>query len=160
VNGRYRRTLELLSRHGVDFVVVGGVAAVLQGVPLVTFDVDVVHGRTDENVDRLLSALAELDARYRGDPRGLAPTRETLLGPGHHLLSTALGPLDLLGAVAGGLAYEDLARDTVTLDLAGLAVPVLSLPRLIEVKEATGRPKDLAALPTLRATLEEIRRKG
>ena len=123
MNGRYRRTLELLSRHGVDFVVVGGVAAVLQGVPLVTFDVDVVHGRTDENVDRLLSALAELDARYRGDPRGLAPTRETLLGPGHHLLSTALGPLDLLGAVAGGLAYEDLARDTVTLDLAGLAVP-------------------------------------
>ena len=160
MNERYRRTLELLSRHGVDFVVVGGVAAVLQGVPLVTFDVDVVHGRTDENVDRLLSALAELDARYRGDPRGLAPTRETLLGPGHHLLSTALGPLDLLGAVAGGLAYEDLARDTVTLDLSGLAVPVLALPRLIEVKEATGRPKDLAALPTLRATLEEIRRKG
>src|SRR5690606_38182380 len=95
VNERYRRTLELLSRHGVDFVVVGGVAAVLQGVPLVTFDVDVVHGRTDENVDRLLAALAELDARYRGDPRGLVPTRETLLGPGQHLLSTALGPLDL-----------------------------------------------------------------
>lgn len=157
---RYRRTLELLGRRGVDFVVVGGVAAVLQGVPLVTFDVDVVHRRTEGNVDRLQAALAELGARYRGDPRGLVPTRETLLGPGHHLLSTTLGPLDLLGAVAGGLSWEELVPDTVTLDLAGLEVPVLALPRLIEVKEATGRPKDLAALPTLRATLEEIRRRG
>ena len=157
---RYRRTLELLSRHGVDFLVVGGVAAVLQGAPIVTFDVDVVHARTKDNVGRLQAALAELGARYRADPRGLAPTRETLLGPGHHLLSTSLGPLDLLGSVAGGLAYEDLAPDTVTLAVADLAVPVLALPRLIEVKEATGRPKDLAALPTLRATLEEIRRRG
>jgi hypothetical protein len=160
VNDRYRRTLELLSLHGVDLVVVGGIAAVLQGVPLVTFDLDVVHRRTGENVDRLVAALAGLDARYRGDPRGLVPTRETLLGPGHHLLSTTLGPLDLLGTVAAGLAWEDLVPDTVTLDLAGFAIPVLALPRLIAVKEATGRPKDLAALPTLRATLEEIRRKG
>lgn len=157
---RYRQTLELLGGHGVELVVVGGIAAVLQGVPLVTFDLDVVHCRTRENVDRLLSALDDLGARYRGDPRDLAPTRDTLMGPGHHLLSTRLGPLDVLGAVANGLVFEDLVADTVTLQLGDLRVPVLDLARLISVKEATGRPKDLAALPTLKATLEEIRRKA
>ena len=157
---RYRQTLELLGGHGVELVVVGGIAAVLQGVPLVTFDLDVVHCRTRENVDRLLSALDDLGARYRGDPRGLAPSRDTLMGPGHHLLSTRLGPLDVLGAVADGLVFEDLVADTVTLQLGDLRVPVLDLARLIAVKEATGRPKDLAALPTLKATLEEIRRKA
>ena len=157
---RYRQTLELLGGHGVELVVVGGIAAVLQGVPLVTFDLDIVHRRTAGNVDRLLAALDELGARYRGDPRGLAPSRDTLMGPGHHLLSTRLGPLDVLGAVANGLVFEDLVADTVTLELEELRVPVLDLARLIAVKEATGRPKDLAALPTLKATLEEIRRKA
>jgi hypothetical protein len=157
---RYRQTLELLGGHGVELVVVGGIAAVLQGVPLVTFDLDVVHRRTAENVDRLLAALEELGARYRRDPRGLAPSRDTLMGPGHHLLSTRLGPLDVLGAVANGLVFEDLVADTVTLELADLRVPVLDLARLIAVKEATGRPKDLAVLPILKATLEEIRRKA
>ena len=59
---RYRRTLELLSRHGVELVVVGGVAAVLPGVPIVTFDVDVVHARTEDDVGRLLAALPTLRA--------------------------------------------------------------------------------------------------
>jgi hypothetical protein len=157
---RYRQTLELLGGHGVELVVVGGIAAVLQGVPLVTFDLDIVHRRTAENVGRLLAALDELGAGYRGDPRGLAPSRDTLMGPGHHLLSTRLGPLDVLGAVANGLVFEDLVADTVTLVLEDLRVPVLDLARLIAVKEATGRPKDLAVLPTLKATLEEIRRKA
>lgn len=157
---RYLSTLERLAAHRVELVVVGGVAAVLQGAPVVTFDLDVVHRRTGENVERLFDALEELEARYRGDPRALRPSRELLRGPGHHLLATTLGPLDLLGAIGDGLAYEDLVVDTVTLDLPGLAVPVLELSRLIAVKESLGRPKDLAALPTLRATLDEIRRRS
>ena len=160
MTARYLPTLLRLSAHRVELVVVGGVAAVLQGVPVVTFDLDVVHRRTEENVDRLYEALGGMDAKYRGDPRGLRPSREDLRGPGHHLLSTALGPLDLLGAIGGGLAFEDLVGDTVTLDLPGLSVPVLELSRLIAVKEGLGRPKDLAVLPTLKATLEEIRRRG
>lgn len=157
---RYLSTLERLAVRRVEFVVVGGVAAVLQGAPVVTFDLDVVHRRTEENVERLFGALEEMEARYRGDPRALRPSRELLLGPGHHLLATALGPLDLLGTIGKGLTFEALVADAVTLDLPGLSVPVLELSRLIAVKESLGRPKDLAVLPMLKATLDEIRRRS
>lgn len=154
---RYRNLLRALVEARVEFIVVGGVAGVLQGAPIVTFDLDLVHRRTDENVGRLLGVLGSLHARYR-DPRNLVPTVSHLLGPGHNLLVTDHGPLDLLGTVATGLAYEDLFVDTVVLDLDGAEIPVLGLARLIEVKAAAGRPKDLAALPVLRATLDESRR--
>jgi hypothetical protein len=159
VTPRYRPLLEALLGGRVEFVVVGGVAAVLQGAPVVTFDLDVVHRRTEGNVARLLEVLAALGATYRSDPRGLRPTAEGLLGTGHHLLSTALGPLDLLGAIGDGLGFAELVAGALTLDLPGGAVPVLGLARLIEVKEAVGRPKDLAALPVLRATLDEASRR-
>lgn len=154
---RYRNLLRALAEARVEFIVVGGVAGVLQGAPIVTFDLDLVHRRTPENVQRLLGVLEALHARYR-DPRDLLPTASHLLGPGHNLLATDHGPLDLLGAIATGLAYEDLLADTVVLDLDGTEIPVLGLARLIEVKTAAGRPKDLAVLPTLRATLDESRR--
>jgi predicted nucleotidyltransferase len=157
VTPRFARTLKTLAEAQVDFVVVGGIAAVLQGAPIVTFDLDLVHRRTPDNVARLLAVLEALHARYR-DPRNLKPAASTLLGPGHHLLATDHGPLDLLGAIADGLTYDDLAADTVSLDVEGHTVPVLGLPRLIAVKQAAGRPKDLAVLPTLRATLTEQRR--
>lgn len=157
MNPRYATTLKALADAGVDFVVIGGIAAVLQGAPIVTFDLDLVHRRTADNVARLLAVLEALHARYR-DPRDLPPAASTLLGPGHHLLTTNYGPLDLLGSIADGLAYEDLAADTVSLDVDGRPVAVLALARLIEVKQATGRPKDLAVIPTLRATLAEQRR--
>lgn len=154
---RYRSLLRALAEGRVEFIVVGGVAGVLQGAPIVTFDLDLVHRRTPGNVQRLLAVLGSLHARYR-DPRDLLPTAPHLLGPGHNLLATDHGPLDLLGAIATGLVYEDLLADTVVLDLDGIEVPVLELARLIEVKVAAGRPKDLAALPVLRATLDESRR--
>jgi len=75
--------LRALSDHEVDYLVVGMLAAVLQGAPAVTFDVDIVHRRSPENVARLLAALRDLDAVYRGDPRRLRPVETHLLGPGH-----------------------------------------------------------------------------
>lgn len=155
---RFRPTLEALASRRVESIVVGGVAAVLQGAPIATFDLDLVHRRSAENVARLHDALTALQATYRGDPRGLTPTQATLLGPGHHLLSTVHGPLDLLGSIGDGLTYEDLIPDTLILEIDGEQIPVLELSRLIEVKEAVGRAKDLAVLPTLRATLEASRR--
>src|SRR5512137_1229510 len=105
--------LARLAASGTDFLLVGGLAAVAQGAPLSTVDVDVVHRRDPENVDRLLAFLESVDARYRGRPAGqlLRPTRETLLGDGHQLLVTSLGPLDVLGAIEGGLGYAELLPD-------------------------------------------------
>ncbi|XXY53339.1 hypothetical protein WME91_19605 [Sorangium sp. So ce269] len=90
--------LGVLARHQVDFIVVGGVAAVIQGAPVNTFDLDVVHARTPDNIERLLGALRELDAFYRTDlQRRLPPTASHLVSPGHQLLATNMGTLDLLG---------------------------------------------------------------
>lgn len=74
-------------------------------------------------------------------------------------MRTRLGDLDVLGTLAEGADFEALAGDTVEVDLEGVKVRVLELSRLIAVKKAAGRPKDLAALPMLRATLDEIRKR-
>jgi hypothetical protein len=111
-------------------------------------------------VARLLRVLAGLDAVYRHDPRRLRPDESHLVGPGHQLLTTTLGDLDCLGTIDQDRGYEQLLGLSVEMRLAGgLTMRVLSLPALIEAKTRLGRPKDLAALPVLRATLDETKRR-
>jgi hypothetical protein len=146
--------LRLLARHGVGHVVVGGVAAVLQGAPIFTGDLDVVHSRTPENLRRLLAALAEVHAFYRTRAdRRFEPGEAELASPGHQLLSTDLGDLDLLGTVGEGRSYDELTGRTVRFELPGASVEVLDLAAIIELKEALGREKDRAVLPLLRQVL-------
>jgi len=148
--------LKTLVLYGVDFIIVGGVSAVLQGAPVTTFDLDLVHSRTPDNLERLYQALVDLDAYYR-EPAGrrLRPEPKHLSSSGHHLLMTRAGPLDLLGTIGAGRSYEDLLENTNELEVEDLRVRVLDLETLIEVKEQTGYAKDLAVLPILRRTLEE-----
>jgi hypothetical protein len=158
---RFADLLRRLAASDVEFIVVGMGAAVLQGVPLTTLDLDVVHRRTEANVARLLVVLGGLEAVYRHDPRGLRPQASHLSGPGHQLLRTLLGDLDCLGTIGDGEGYEELLGRTVEVLLpGGLTIRVLDLPAIIESKERAGRPKDLAALPVLRATLDEVRRRS
>lgn len=141
--------IERFAEAGVEFVVVGGVAAVVQGVPTTTFDVDVVHARTPENVARLLAFLPQIGARARGHAPGtrLLPGPEALAGPGHQRLLTDFGALDLLGAIEDGLAYDDLLPFCTTVDIRGREVRTLGLAKLAELKGRSERPKDrLAAL--------------
>lgn len=153
--------LRLLAAHRVEFVVVGMAAGVLRGAPLTTVDLDIVHRREVGNVGRLLDVLAAVRATYRHDSRGLAPTESHLMSEGHQLLATRHGDLDCLGAVGEGDRYEDLLDRAPLLHLLeGVAVHVIDLATLIELKEKAGRPKDLAALPVLRATLAEAKRRG
>jgi hypothetical protein len=160
-HARFAEILARLTAGEVDFVVVGMTAGILHGAPLTTLDLDIVHARSPENVARLLRVLAALDATYRHDARRLRPQESHLAGPGHQLLATSQGDLDCLGTIAGERGYEDLLPDTVAFELEGGAqVRVLSLPALIAAKEKAGRPKDLAVLPVLRATLEESSRRS
>lgn len=153
---RFRDALETLARHGVEFVVVGGVAAVLNGAPISTLDLDLVHARTSENLDRLLAALGEIDARYRDlSGRVIRPERSALAGDGHHLLVTSCGPIDVLGQIGNGLRYEDLLAETVERALGVHRIHVLDLPAVIRTKEQIGRDKDRAVLAVLRRTLQE-----
>jgi len=147
--------LARLAASGADFVLVGGLAAVAQGAPLTTLDVDVVHRRGDDNAQRLLDFLAAVDAHYRGRPPGqvLRPTRELLLGEGHHLLSTTLGPLDVLGAIEGGRDYESLLPETVTLEVEGQRVRVVRLRTLADLKRGATSQKDRLVLAILEDTI-------
>jgi predicted nucleotidyltransferase len=152
-------TLRALHDAGVGFILVGGLAAVLNGAPVNTFDVDIVHSRDTANVARILPVLEALDAIFRMQPeRRLRPNASHLASAGHLNLITRYGPLDLLGTIGNNLSYEDLVPRSVELDVAeGLRIRVLDLETLIAVKEELRGEKDLAVLPILRRTLEEKR---
>lgn len=149
--------LQTLAEHGADFIVVGGVCAVLHGAPVHTFDLDLVHCRAPENLDRLLQALHELDAYFREHgERRLRPDRSHLTSPGHQLLMTRAGPLDLLGTISSDRGYDELLPHTLAMKVRDdLQVRLLDLATLIVIKEETGRDRDQATLPILRRTLEE-----
>jgi predicted nucleotidyltransferase len=152
--------LRAMAEAGIEFIVVGGVAAVLNGAPLNTFDLDIVHARNAANVAKLLPLLDSLDAIFRFQPeRRIEPTAEYLSGPGHLNLITRCGSLDLLGTIGRGLIYEDLLPRSADIEIApGIRVRVLDLETLIALKEELGGEKDRAALPILRATLAEKRK--
>jgi predicted nucleotidyltransferase len=149
-----------LNDADVEFLIVGGLAAVLNGTPVNTYDVDVVHRRTPENVDRIMPVLGALEAIYRIQPeRRLRPAKSSLLSPGHQNLITKYGPLDLLGSIGRDMSYEDLLPHTTEMLIEeGVRVRVLNLETLIEIKEELGGEKDRAMLPVLRRTLEEKQR--
>jgi hypothetical protein len=151
---KFRETLEVLDRNRVECIVVGGVAAVLQGVPISTLDTDIVYRRTADNIERLVAALRELEAIYR-DPAGrrIEPDATRFAAGGHHLLDTRFGPLDVLATIGANRTYEDLERHAARYALEGMNVLVLDLGAIIETKEQAGRGKDLLALPVLRETL-------
>ena len=154
---RYHEILNRLADGGVEVVVVGMAAAVLQGVPLATWDLNVVHRRTPENVERLLLVLEDLRAVARHDPK---PNATHLPGPGHVLMETRFGDFDCLGAIDGGRDFEDLLGDSVLLDFEGRPLRVLALRELPAVKIRAGRPTDLAAIPYIQSTIDEIEREG
>ena len=155
---RYHDILKRLADEGVEAIVVGMVSAVLQGVPVMTWDLDIVHRRSPENGARLLKVLADLHATARRDPRRLTPNETHLIGPGHVLLETRFGDFDCLGAIDGGRAYEDLLESTVIIDFDGRPLRVLELHEVLAIKTRAGRPKDLAAIPYIQSTLDEIER--
>jgi predicted nucleotidyltransferase len=156
---KFDATLRALHDGGVEFILVGGLAAAVNGAPVNTFDIDVVHSREAANIARLLPVLDDLEAVFRLQPeRRLQPNASHLASAGHLNLITRYGPLDLLGTIGRDLGYQELIPHSVELDVAdGLRVRVLDLETLIAIKEELGGEKDLAALPILRRTLEEKR---
>jgi len=150
--------LEALLEANIEFIVVGGAAAVIHGAPVTTMDLDVIYRMTADNIDRLMALLERLDTRVR-DPAGrdLAPLRSHLEATGPLLLSTNLGPLDPMATLADGRGYDELLRHSIQSDESDLSVRILDLETLIEVKTAAGRAKDRLMLPVLLALLDEYR---
>ena len=153
----FEALLSTLDRSRVEYIVVGGAAAIAHGSARFTQDLDIVYSRSPENLDRLVAALRDLKPYLRGAPPGLPFTwdRETLSHGLNFTLETSLGPIDLFGEIPGGGTYADLVHSSVELRLFAGATKCLSLEQLIRAKRAAGRPRDLEALAELEALREE-----
>ena len=151
-----------LIRAKVDFILIGGMAAILHGSARVTFDVDLVYSRTPENMERLATALAPHAPYLRDAPPDLpfAWEAKTIRSGLNFTLTTELGDIDLLGEVIGGETYKDLLSHSVDVEAFGVRFKCIDLPTLIRIKEAAGRPKDREAVAELRVLLEESEKKS
>jgi len=162
VDFRPEALLERLDAAGVQFVMIGGLAAQAHGSPSATFDLDVVPSWDRANLEKVAQVLADVDADREGVADGgpsLPPLdARTLLAGAVFTLQTRYGRFDLLSNPDPGLDYGVLARTAVTFDLDGLRVKVASLEDLITMKRAAGRPKDLVELEILGALREELDR--
>jgi predicted nucleotidyltransferase len=144
---------DVLVRHGVEFLVIGGQAEILMGSPRVTFDTDLCYRRSKENLDRLASALKEINPTLRGAPADL-PFRldsPALALGSNFTFDTALGPLDLLGWVEPLGSYEALLPASETYATANHTLRTIGLDDLIKVKQHIGRSKDRESLLQLLA---------
>ena len=153
----FRALLAALTDAGVEFIIVGGAAATAHGATRLTADLDIVYRRTQENYRRLVAALREGAPYLRGAPRGL-PFRwdeQTIANGLNFTLTTNYGDIDLLGEITGGGGFDELAPHAIVLRPFDIECHCLGLGRLIEVKRAAGRPKDLDAIAELEAIQEE-----
>lgn len=138
--------LTALSEAGVEYVLIGGVAARLHGSPSLTRDVDICHRRSAENLERLAQVLRDLGARLRGvdDLKGEQVT-----------FTTNAGDLDLLAMPAGVDGYEELIKHAQAVRFDDLVVSVADLDDLIRMKRAASRPKDRIEVEILAAIKDE-----
>jgi hypothetical protein len=152
--------LQVLDEHGVQFILIGGFAAVIHGSPYVTTDIDVVPERSLDNLGRLSAALRAMNARVwsASEPEGIPFDHDAASIANVRVwnLITDLGRLDLTFEPAGTSGYEDLARGAIRLEILGAQVDVAALADIVRSKEAAGREKDRLVLPVLRRLLAAV----
>lgn len=146
-----------LTENEVEFIIVGGAAATAHGSARLTLDLDVVYRRSMTNIERMVAALQPLQPYLRGAPPGLPFewSIETVQKGLNFTLTTTRGALDLFGEIVGGGGYEQLLAGTIQIEVGGQKCLCLGLERLIQVKRAAGRPKDLETLAELERIQEE-----
>jgi predicted nucleotidyltransferase len=152
--------VRLLNEKGVEFVVVGGLAAVAHGSSLVTDDVDVCAPLAEPNLSRILAAVRGLNPRLRMRPDKMRlpedPARLTNLK--NLYLDTDLATIDFLGEVSGVGTFAEAIQQSQEVDLGeGLVCRMLTIDALIAAKKAAGRPKDLRAVRELEIIRDKLR---
>ncbi|SRR5579883_1329279 len=153
----FSRLLSALSTARVEYIVVGGLAAAAHGVARYTSDLDIVYKRSPENIHRLVETIRPFEPYLRGAPPGL-PFRwddRTISGGLNFKLITNSGELDLLGEITGGGGYDALLPHAIELNIYGTPCLCLGIEKLIDVKNASGRPKDFEPMAELKALLQE-----
>jgi hypothetical protein len=152
--------LQALHRHGVDFVVIGGVAGLARGSSYPTYDLDVAYGRDPGNLERVAVALAELDVSLRGAPPDLPLQLDaTMLANGSNFtFETEFGDFDILGHVPGVRSYDELRAHSSIEQIESIQVRVASIDHLIAMKRAANRTKDKLMLEDYLVIADEERR--
>lgn len=155
-----RQLLGRLVEAGVDFVIVGGIAVIVQGSPRFTKDLDICYATDPTNLRRVGRLLVQLDARLRGVEEDLpfVPDERTLKNTQMLTLTTREGDIDLLVDPAGSPGYRELRRKATPIELDGATVLVASIPDLIAMKRAAGRPQDLVDIESLEIARRRARR--
>jgi len=158
----FEKALAVLTGGGVEFIVIGGVAGALHGSAFITQDLDVVYARQRENIRRLAAALQPHQPYLRGAPEGLPFQwdERTIRNGLNFTLTTAFGDLDLLGEATGGGTYDDLLPHSREVSGFGVRFRLVNLDKLIVLKRAAGRPKDLAVVAELQGILERRKSPG
>lgn len=147
--------LEGLVKSDIEFILVGGLAAVVQGAPVTTMDVDIVHRRSSENISKIYQFLRSIDAIHRRpDDKIIFPKEEDFSG--HALFSTRFGPLDVLAFIEEGKNYEDLLKNTVDISFRGHNIRVLDIRTIVELKKSSKDPKDRQRLSVLEETIRQL----
>jgi len=155
------RMLETLVDHDVEFIVIGQIAAVLQGHPETTVDLDILPKHAIANAEHLADALRSLNARHVNhgpDTEPMAADEQDFIGwRVTRSFDTDAGRIDVVPVAAGIGTFDDNVDGAIVTDLDGFVVLTASVDAVIASKEAAGRPKDVRRLPSLRAFRDQLR---
>jgi hypothetical protein len=143
-----RALLTPLVKHGVDFVMVGGMAGLSHGSSYPSYDLDIVYARDRENIERLVESLRDIGVRLRGAPTDLSFLLDarTIENGLNFTFITPHGDLDILGHADGAPSYEELRSNAPVRDILGIDIRVAAIEHLIAMKRAANRPKDRVAV--------------
>lgn len=152
------KAIQVLAEHGVDFVIVGGMAIRSHGSGYLTQDLDICYSRDRDNLKRLAMALAPLNPRPRNFPMDLPFIwdESTIRNGTNFTLQTSICDIDLLGEVAGIGAYAEVSAQSVHISVGETDVKVLSIEGPIKAKTTAGRLKDAAGLQELEALKQAL----
>jgi hypothetical protein len=153
--------LRALISCGVDFVLIGGMAAIARGSSYPTYDLDIAYARDPGNLDRLARALAAIGVSLRGAPADLpfVADAKSLANGANFTFDTEFGMFDVLGDVDGVRSYEELRRGATRMHIKGFAILVASVDHLIEMKKAANRTKDQLLVEELIVISDELQRR-
>lgn len=149
-----------LVKGDVDFVIIGGIAVVLQAMPRFTKDLDICYSTAPSNLEALGNVLVGLKARLRGiaEEVPFVPDARTLTQTQILCLTTPTGDIDLLVNPDGAPTYDTLRRRADIMELGGQSVRIASIEDMLAMKRAAGRPQDLIDIESLQAAQSITRR--